>query len=104
MAMWQQLQRERGEETARTSDLPEWLTTEEVAQHFGWSAKTVRADIRAGRLLATERRPYKVRRADAEAWAVARRAPTAKPPKQPKRRTASQPSERTFRELARKKS
>lgn len=105
MVRWQESQRERGEVAAGATELPEWLTVEEVAKHFKWSTKTVRADIRAGLLLAQQSapgRPYRVRRSDAEAWATARQAPARQTTAQPQGSSRRKLTSTSFRDLTRK--
>jgi hypothetical protein len=109
MQMWLELQRrdrDGGETPAPDAATPsDWLTVAEVAETYRWSPKTVRADIGAGRLLASQPapgRPYRVLRSDAEAWARARRAPSTQQPQRRTRRAASKPSGGSFRDLVRK--
>lgn len=105
MAIWQENQRLRARGSGEVApERPEWLTTAQVAERFRWARKTVTKDIREGRLIASQAapgRPYRVRLSDAEAWATARRAPSAaKPKRTPASRTAKSSS--SFRDLAKK--
>lgn len=81
---------------------PEWATVAQVAERHGYKPKTIRADIRAGRLVAHDGppRPYRVHRDDEQAWAEqrrtgARRSRTA--PRGPRPRGSAS----TFRDLER---
>lgn len=100
MQIWRQLQADGRAPTAEV--LPQWLTTEQVAQMVSKAPKTIRRAIRDGRLTASggPPYPYRVARADAVEFAKASIAPRRRAPS-PQRRGRKAPGT-TFRDLARK--
>lgn len=99
MQMWQQLQADGNAPPAET--LPQWLTTEQVAQMVAKSPKTIRRAISEGRLTASggPPYPYRIAREDAVEFATASIAPRRRASTAPKR--GRKPPGRTFRDLAR---